>query len=121
MIDIFALLAEADSTTPPTTQGTGSGGGSMFNNPIIPLILMIGVFWFIMSRGKSKERRKYEAMLNALKRNDRVQTVGGVIGTVVDVRDNEVVLKVDETSNTKMRFNRSSIKEVLQDLPGGEG
>ena len=54
-------------------------------------------------------------MLDALKKNDRVQTIGGVLGTVVDVRDNEVLVKVDETNNVKIRFNRTAIKEVLQD------
>jgi preprotein translocase subunit YajC len=44
-----------------------------------------------------------------------VQTIGGVLGTVVDVRDNEVLVKVDETNNVKIRFNRTAIKEVLQD------
>ena len=122
MIDLYALLADATSSAPANQPpGPGTGGAGIFSNPIIPLVLMIGVFWFIMSRGRNKERRKYEDMLNALKRNDRVQTIGGVIGTVVDVRDNEVVLKVDENSNTKMRFNRTAIKEVIQDLPATEG
>ena len=52
-------------------------------------------------------------MLAGLKRNDRVQTIGGVLGTVVEAREHEVILKVDESSNTKMRFNRAAIKEVL--------
>ncbi len=112
MIDLLTLLAQG--TQPATTQPTGGAGG-LLSNPLIPLLAMIAVFWFIMSRGRSKERQKYEQMLNALKRNDRVQTIGGVIGTVVEVRENEVVLKVDESSNTKMRFNRQAIKEVLQE------
>lgn len=84
---------------------------------IFPLLLMMGVFYFFMFRGQRKERQKAQQMLNALKRNDRVLTIGGVFGTVVDVRDNEVVLKVDETNNVKMRFLRSAIKEVLAAKP----
>jgi preprotein translocase subunit YajC len=72
-----------------------------------------------MFRGQKKDRQKHADMLANLKRNDRVQTIGGVLGTVVDVRDSEVILKVDETNNVKMRFNRSAVKEVL--TAGDEG
>jgi preprotein translocase subunit YajC len=44
-----------------------------------------------------------------------VQTIGGIIGTVVESRENEVVLKVDETSNTKIKFSRNAIHRVLTD------
>jgi preprotein translocase subunit YajC len=109
------ILAQADpNAAPPATPQT-SGWEAFFANPMFPLILVIAVFWFIMSRGRSKERQKYEEMLNSLKKNDRVQTIGGIIGTVVEVRDGEVVLKVDESNNTKMRFNRSAIKDVIRE------
>lgn len=117
MIELFDLLGQA--TTAPATPTPGPSGGEMYIKQILPIFLIIGVFWWIMSRGRSKERRRYQQMLNSLKRSDRVQTVGGIIGTVVDVRDDEVVLKVDETSNVKMRFNRTAIKEVLRDAPEG--
>jgi len=52
-----------------------------------------------------------------MKKGDKVQTIGGVFGTIVDVRDNEVVVKVDESSNVKIRFNRAAIKEVIQETP----
>jgi preprotein translocase subunit YajC len=44
-----------------------------------------------------------------------VQTIGGVIGTIVEVKDAEVVVKIDETTNTKIRFARSAIQQVLED------
>lgn len=109
MIDLLLILAQ--TTTQPAADAPGFFD---LRNPLFPLLLMIIVFMFIMSRGRSKERQRYEQMLNSLKRNDRVMTVGGVIGTVVDTREGEVVLKVDETNNVKMRFSRSAIKEVLQ-------
>lgn len=119
MITLLNLLAQsAPAASQPVT--TGSGGGSIFSSPLVPLVLMIVVFWFIMSRGRGKERKKYEQMLNALKRNDRVQTIGGIIGTVVEVRDDEVIIKIDESTNTKMRFVRSAIKGVVEESPATE-
>jgi preprotein translocase subunit YajC len=112
MIRLVTLLAQ---TTQPTGPPPPSAGDTF--KVFLPLLLAMVVFWWIMSRSRSKEQKRYQAMLSAMKRNDRVQTIGGIIGTVVDVRDNEVVLKVDETNNVKMRFIRSAIKEVLQEAP----
>ena len=81
------------------------------------MLAALAFFWYWSSSSRKNERRKFEDMLKSLKRNDRVQTIGGVLGTVVDVRDNEVVVKVDETNNVKMRFNRTAIKEVVRDTP----
>ena len=57
-----------------------------------------------------------------LTRNDRVLTIGGAIGTVVSVKDNEVVLKVDESTNTKMTFVKTAIQKIMtEDQPVGAG
>lgn len=113
MIEMLDLLAQ--TTTTPTTAPAPSGLEGFLKSPIPMIILVVGVFFWITTRGRKREQKKYQQMLGSLKRNDRVQTIGGIIGTVVDVREDEVVLKVDETSNTKMRFNRQSIKAVIQD------
>ncbi|MBN2446073.1 MAG: preprotein translocase subunit YajC [Phycisphaerae bacterium] len=94
-------------------SGQKPQGGGAFYEMILPIVLMMGVFYWIMYRGNRKERRKHDDMLNALKRNDRVQTIGGILGTVVEARENEVILKVDETSNVKLHFARGAIKDVL--------
>ncbi len=48
-------------------------------------------------------------------KNDRVLTIGGVIGTVLSVKDSEVVLKVDESTNTKMTFVKTAIQKIITD------
>lgn len=101
-------------------EGTGAAGGkpssSQFNGVIfmLPLVLIVIIMIF-SSRGQKKERQKREAMLRNLSKHDRVQTVGGIIGSVVEVKDMEVVIRVDESTNTKMRFSRSAIQRVLTD------
>lgn len=110
MMQFAMLLAQA--TSAPVQPGPAA---SIFSPQIFGLILAMVVFWWLLMRGQKKERQKAVDMMNALKKGDRVQTIGGILGTIVDVRDNEVVLKVDESSNTKIRFNRAAIKEVLVD------
>ncbi len=95
-------------TQPPPTRPQGS-----IYDFLVPMGLMLAVVYYIMWRGSRKDRQKQQDMLNAIKRNDRVQTIGGVLGTVVDARDDEVIVKVDETNNVKIRFSRSAIKEVI--------
>jgi preprotein translocase subunit YajC len=78
---------------------------------LLPLILVF--FFYFMWSSQRRERRKRQELMASLSKNDRVVTVGGVIGTVVELKDQEVVLKVDESSNTRMRFTRSAIQTKL--------
>ncbi len=92
-------------------------------NPVSPLIqwmplVMIGVlFYFLLMRPQKKERQRQQAMLAAVKKNDRVVTTGGIFGVVTNVRteENEVTIKVDEATNTKLRVTLNSIARVLSD------
>ncbi|MBN1488460.1 MAG: preprotein translocase subunit YajC [Phycisphaerae bacterium] len=79
------------------------------------LILMLVVFYAVMFSGNRKEKKKRREMLENVKKNDRVMTIGGVIATVVNVKDNEIVLKVDESTNAKVTFVRGAIQKVLAD------
>ena len=115
MMNWFFSLAQTSAPSQSPMSGT-----EVFLRNFMPLILIIGVFWWWMSRSRKKERQRYEDMLKNLKRNDRVQTIGGIVGTVVEARDDVVILKVDETSNVKMHFNRTAIKEVLRETQNGK-
>ena len=113
MLSFMSLLAQTPSTQP--TQP----GGPPSQIWMLGLIVMMGVFFLVMFRGNRSEQKKRDQLLRNMKKNDRVMTIGGVIGTVVQVKDNEVVLKVDESTNTKMTFIKRAIQQVLaedQDL-----
>ena len=106
MIERIIILAQA-------TEGQGaprSGGSGTF---LIGMLLFVGVFFFMSTRSQRREKKKKAEMIAALKKNDRVMTIGGVIGTVVSLKDHEVVLKVDEATNTRMTFTRRSIQQVI--------
>ena len=79
----------------------------------IPLIL---VMVFMLFRGPQKQKQKRKQLVQALKKNDRVQTIGGIIGTIVDIKGDEITLKVDESSNTKIKIISSAIgKNISKD------
>ncbi|MBW8000955.1 MAG: preprotein translocase subunit YajC [Planctomycetes bacterium] len=71
--------------------------------------LMIVVFYFLMFRGPKKKQQQHQKMVKGLKKNDRVRTIGGIIATVVDVKDDEITLKIDESNNTKIKVTPSAI------------
>ncbi len=98
--------------------GGGGGGGSAPTGGgpqtlFFGLIMAMVVFYVIMFRGSSKEKKERKAMLENLAKNDRVLTIGGIIGTVVAVKGDEIVVKVDESTKTKMTFTRTAIQKVL--------
>ncbi len=79
------------------------------------LMALMGVMIFMTFRSQSKEKKKRAALLAALSKGDKVQTIGGIIGNVVEIRDNEVVVKIDENNNTKMKFARSAIQNKIEE------
>ena len=80
------------------------------------LLLGMITFMLLSSRSqKKRERRERDEMHARMAKNDRVLTVGGVVGTVIQVKDNEVILKVDESTNTKMTFVKTAIQRVITD------
>jgi len=83
------------------------------DGPMPMIIMLMVVMWFFLIRGPQKKQKKHREMLSAIEKNARVQTIGGILGTVVEVRDQEVVIKVDESNNTKMHFARSAIGKVI--------
>lgn len=82
---------------------------------MLPFILIFVVMYLFLFRGPKKKRQEHKKMLSSLQKNDRVRTMGGILGTVVDVREDEITLKVDESNNTKIRVTPGSIAAVLSD------
>jgi preprotein translocase subunit YajC len=109
-LTILHLLADAATTQPQVPPPWWANPQDMF---LLLLFAMVMYFVFSSSRTKRQEQKRRDDMLHNMKRGDRVLTAGGMLGTVVDVRDTEVVLKVDEGSNTKIKFTRDAIKRVL--------
>lgn len=81
---------------------------------LIMIIIMIAIFYFLMIRPENKRRKKEKAMLAALKRGDRICTIGGIYGTIMDIKDDTLTISVgrDNLSMVIARFAVRSVEDV---------
>ena len=87
-------------------------------NPLmtyLPFLLIIVVMYMILFRGPKKKQQKHQQMVQALQKNARVRTIGGIFGTVIDVKDDVITLKIDESNNTKMKVSSGAISAVISE------
>jgi len=112
----FELISTAYAQTEQTTKGGA---------PMWPMLIAIfAVFYFFVIRPQKKKQQDTQSMLKAVTKGDRVITIGGIFGTVVNIKkkkdtisdDDIIVLKVSD--NTKIEMIRSSIAKVVQKEEG---
>jgi preprotein translocase subunit YajC len=132
-VHAVSMIAQSDSAPPFTAQpdagaaattttpgGPGAPAGTAAPRQgfdFITVMLFAVVLALIVSSvlGARREKKKFEAMMSSIKKNDQVRTTGGIIGSVVEVKPDVVVLKVDENSNTKITVARSKIEAVMKE------
>jgi preprotein translocase subunit YajC len=104
----------AQATQPAATGGApaNEGGPPPWLN-LVPFIFLIALLLFFSMRTKKGEQHKREDMLSKLKKGDEVQTIGGLFGRVMEVKDDRIILKIDESTNTKVQCTRSAIHRVV--------
>lgn len=112
-----ASKTEAGTSDPASPlagkSGNGQGNGnSAFGSGVIWLLLpLLLLLMFSMGGGNRKKQKEMQAMLAALEKGDKIQTIGGIVGTVVHVKEGSVVVKVDD--NTKIEFAVNAVQSVL--------
>ena len=109
--DVETMTKEA--ADPNGGAGSGPKRGPFGDFWTIGLIAIMMIVVFTFFRGPRKQKQEHRKMLQSLEKNDRVRTIGGMIGTVVEIKGDEVRLKVDESNNTKMWFISSAIGKNL--------
>ena len=77
---------------------------------LLPFLLIIVIFYLFLIRPQNKKQKETQKMLDALKKGDKVITIGGIHGTVSSVKENTVIVKVDD--DCKLEFNRTAISTV---------
>lgn len=105
------VVVPGDPNAAPPADGAKKSVSPLMQ--FLPLILIFVVIYMFMLRGPKKQQQKHKQMVQALAKNDRVRTIGGILGTVVDIRGDEVTLKIDETNNTKIKISTSAIGKNL--------
>ena len=86
-------------------------------NMMLPFLAIGLLFYFLMIRPEKRKRAGIARMQDDLKKNDRIVTIGGIMGVVVNTQkeSNEVTIRVDDNNNTRIHILRSSISRVLTD------
>ena len=98
-----------------TLLAAGEAGNTNIFQMIWPFILMFAVFYFLLIRPQQKKSKQRNSLLSQIKKGDKIQTIGGLQGTIVEMSDDTIVLRVNDT--TKMTFDRSAISSVLNSAP----
>jgi preprotein translocase subunit YajC len=98
------------------TSGSAGAGGGQLVSLLVTFGLIIVIFYFFIIRPQSKKQKDTQKMLSALKKGDKVVTVGGIRGTIHSVKEDSVLLRVDE--NTKLEVSRSGIAHVIAQAEG---
>lgn len=121
----WLILAQAEGKADGAADGAGkevpdAGPKSLIDGcgpMMLPMVLIFVLFYFMMMRPQAKERKKMREMLDNMKKNDRVVTAGGILGTVVNVQKDSpyVTIKIDEQTNAKLKIKRTSIISIESD------
>lgn len=101
------LLAQGESSGSPF----GPLGG------LLPFVAIGLLFYFMLLRPERKKRTDLAQLLDNLKKNDRVVTIGGIFGVVVNVQKGaeDVTIRIDDTNNTRLRVLRTAIARVISE------
>jgi len=94
-----------------TAAANAAGGQPSITPTLVTFGLIILVFYFLIIRPQSKRQKETKEMINRLKQNDRVVTIGGIHGTIHALKDQTVVIRIDD--NTKIELNRNAISSVV--------
>jgi preprotein translocase subunit YajC len=76
----------------------------------LPLIAIFAIFYFLIIRPQNKKQKDTQRMLSAIKKGDRIVTIGGIHGVIQTVKESTVIIRVDDS--TKLEFSRTAISSV---------
>lgn len=108
MEDVFYLLAQNGG-------GGGQTGGDTWTIVLCAglVVSMFVIWYFLVMRPRQQERQEKEVMLDSLKKGDEVLTLDGVFGTIVDVEENNVSIRIDEENDVRVRLKKWGIRKNI--------
>ncbi|MFC7609165.1 preprotein translocase subunit YajC [Teichococcus aestuarii] len=87
---------------------------------LLPLMLIFVVFYFLLIRPQQKRAKEHRAMLTQLKRNDRVITAGGILGTVTKVKEGSEEVEIEIAPNVRINVVRSTISTLVKPVAAND-
>jgi len=84
----------------------------LLGNPLVLLVMGFAFIYFFLIRPQKREQDEKQRLLDSLKKNDKVVTTSGIFGTIVNLKDNEVTLRIDDQAKVKIRMLKSAIARV---------
>lgn len=114
---MFATLLQenpaAPTGAPPASGAAAKPSGLFGGDMLVPLLLFVVIFYFLMWRPQAKERKTRAAMLAALKKGDRVLLTCGLVGEIAALTEQEVLIRFDDKDQRRLRFKRYAIHSAL--------
>ena len=104
----------------PAYAQDAAAGTSAVIMQLLPLILIFAVFYFLLIRPQQKKAKEHRTMLQSLKRNDKVITGGGILGTITKVRDDSDEVEVELAPGTRVTVLRGTISSVIRPEPAND-
>ncbi len=104
---VINLLAQEPADTARNQQGSIFGGLGGF----LPIILIFLIFYLLLIRPQTKQRKQIEEMRQSLKKNDKIITAGGIIGTIISINNDTITIR---TRDVKLDVQRTAISAKLE-------
>jgi preprotein translocase subunit YajC len=108
-------------STAIAAEGTAAAvnSSSAFAN-FLPLILIFGVFYFMMIRPQIKKQKEHQDMLNNLKRGDKIVTTGGIIGSIIKIEEDIGIINLEVATNVRIRIIKSAVSDRMDNTVSPE-
>ena len=113
------LAAAQPAGAAGAAPGARPASGMDFLMQFAPIILIVIVFFWLMRRSEKKKQKERQDMIDAINPRDRVVTIGGIHGRVVNVKDDVAIIRVDDDKDVKITINKSAISRSLEDGDSG--
>jgi preprotein translocase subunit YajC len=118
---MYSLILALGMGATTTSDGASTGTGGSMVTTLITFGVIILIFYFLIIRPQRKRDKEAKDMLAAIKKGDKIVTIGGIRGTVAVVKESTVIVKVDD--NTRIEFSKNAISSVLnkkEEAPAAE-
>ena len=101
-------------------ETSGEGGGTpeeqapsgLFSNPLVPMVVVLAIFWVVMIAPERKKRKARQQMLSELQKGAKVMTSSGMYGTVIQIQEDVVTVQVAD--NVRIKFARAAIQGLVE-------